>query len=128
MTTPLSPADLQGLQADLLKGRVDLNQLPAGSVSALEDYWRTNPNAQGAPIDPNQAKQLEAQRSAYANAPDILNSAIFKPIEWVGSKLYWAYSNSISPIVSGAAISIHNAIYGAPDGWEDRSSSDIWNT
>jgi hypothetical protein len=129
--TTLSPSDLFYLQQDIQSGKRTVDQIPADAVAQLQNYW----SAQGANgANPNDAlvsgtsgqnlTTLQNQRSAAASASSLW---FMKPLEMVGSKIYALYSNTVSPILSGAALSLHNLFYGAPAGWENRSNSDIWN-
>lgn len=126
MTTPFSPNDLEGLQKDILNGNVDLSQLPANVVEDLENYWGSNPQALGQQQDPAQLAALQQQRKSMADQGTFLDSPLFKPIEWVGSKLYWLYSNTVSPFVTATAIAMHDTIYGVPDAQVNKSG-DYWD-
>lgn len=131
MSTPLSPADLEATQRDLLKGAVDYDQLPASTLTQLQDYWDTHPNAQqDQNTDPAALAKLKQDRASVASQGDILSSPIFKPVEWLGSKLYSLYSNTVSPATSMVALTARRLIWGKseddPTGFTD-TYKDLWN-
>jgi len=125
-----SPKDLFNLQEDVVNGKLKMENLPTQTVSALQDYWDKNPASYA--DDPmmtdqesNRIKALAEQRSASASG-DL--PFFLKPIEWVGSKLYWLYSHSISPLASMAAMGVHNVVYGQDSSFDGNHSwQDAWD-
>jgi hypothetical protein len=111
MSTPLSPKDMQGIQDDLLSGNLEISQLPAETVKAMESHWAQNPNAM-AGADPDKLAAMTATRDSMAQSGSFTDSWAFKPIEWLGSKMYTVYSNSVSPLMTANATTIHDMIYG----------------
>lgn len=102
-----SPKDLQTIQNGLVDGLISADDLPGPVKDKVFQYM----GSQGVDMsDPNsevtqaQLNALKAQRDAQEGG--IFDSKIFKPIEWVGSKLYQAYSATISPAVSFAGFQI----------------------
>ena len=93
MAGDVSPKDLQTLQDGLIDGMIIPENLPGNVRDAVYQYMggqgvdMSNPNSQ---ITQAQLAALKQQREA--NDGGIFDSKIFKPIEWVGSKLYQAYS------------------------------------
>ena len=105
MAGDVSPKDLQTLQDGLIDGMITPENLPGNVRDAVYQYMggqgidMSNPNSQ---ITQAQLAALKQQREA--NDGGIFDSKIFKPIEWVGSKLYQAYSATVSPAVSMVGI------------------------
>ena len=105
MAGDVSPKDLQTLQDGLIDGMITPENLPGNVRDKVYQYMggrgidMSNPNSQ---ITQAQLAALKQQREA--NDGGIFDSKIFKPIEWIGSKLYQAYSATVSPAVSFAGI------------------------
>lgn len=116
MAGNVSQKDMEIISNGVLDGLGTVDQLPGGVKSALFDYWgqmgidATQPNSE---MTQAQLEELKAQREAQTGG--IFNSPIFKPIEWVGSKLYQVYSASVSPMISAAGMAAHSLVYGRPD-------------
>lgn len=123
--------DMQTISDGVLEGVGRMGELPAHVQSALVDYWMeqgvdmTDPNS-----DTTQA-QLNALAQKRAEAKAGPTPWLFKPIEWVGSKLYQLYSATVSPFVSATGLAAHDLIYGRPDyigedgEWD--AFKDYWN-
>lgn len=126
--------DLKLLSEAVLDGRNKFDALPPVVQQRLGDYWSTN-----APKDPatgqadvNALAQTRAkQRESVGGTPWFL-----KPIEGLGSGIYWLYSQTISPAVSTIALGAHRAIYGksaedqlsgSDDFWGTKDASDLWS-
>lgn len=134
MAGTISQKDMEVISNGIIDGLGQVEDLPQGVRDALFSYWggmgidATKPESS---VTQEQFKQLQEMRSAQINAGGILNSPIFKPIEWLGSKLYWAYSNTVSPAVSAGAMAAHSVVYGRPDyigedgEWD--AMKDYWN-
>jgi len=112
----ISPKDMQIISDGVLTGLGTMDQLPEPVRNSLTQYWgsmgidATQPDSQ---ITQDQLAALKEQRSQQSGG--IFNSPIFKPIEWVGSKLYQVYSSTVSPILSAGAMAAHSVVYGRPD-------------
>lgn len=118
MAGDINPKDLQIISDGVLSGNHSVDQLPTNVQAALSDYW----SGLGVNMDDPQSKMTQSQlqslakaRSEAANAGSFLNNPIFKPIEWIGSKLYQVYSSTISPALSTGALAAHSIMYGRPD-------------
>jgi len=132
MAGNISPKDMQVISDGILNGLGTMDQLPDPVKGALTQYWgsmgidATQPDSQ---MTQDQLAALKEQRDAQSGG--IFNSPVFKPIEWVGSKLYQAYSASVSPIMSAGAMAVHSIVYGRPDyigeDGEMDALSDYWN-
>lgn len=101
MTGGPNPKDLQTLQNGLVDGMISAEDLPGPVRSAVYQYM----GSQGVDMNDPQSKVTQAQLNALrqqreAQEGSIFDSKIFKPIEWIGSKMYEAYSESVSPAVS----------------------------
>lgn len=101
MAGNVSPKDLQTLQDGLVDGLISADSLPGNVRDAVYQYMGT----QGVDMSNPQSQATQAQLNALkqqrqANDGGIFDSKIFKPIEWVGSKMYQAYSATVSPAVS----------------------------
>lgn len=93
--------DLQTLQNGLVDGLISADNLPGPVRDAVYQYM----GQQGVDMSDPQSQVTQAQMNALrqqreAQEGSIFDSKIFKPIEWVGSKLYAAYSATVSPAVS----------------------------
>lgn len=126
----VTPKDMQNLSDAVLNGYMEMNNLPDYAQAALANYWEQS-GVSLSGDDTSQAQMEELIRSREVNAPSFFDSPVFKPIEWVGSKLYWLYSNSVSPLVSSAALSARTMVYGRPDyigeDGELDALKDYWN-
>lgn len=128
----VSRKDMEIISDGVLDGLGTVDQLPGGVKDALFQYWgsmgidATQPNSD---ITQKQLAELKSQREAQSGG--FFNSPIFKPIEWVGSKLYAAYSATVSPALSAGAMAAHSLVYGRPDyigedgEWD--AMKDYWN-
>ncbi len=108
--------DMDLLSNAVLDGTMDVDNLPKNAQLALQQYWASagidfnNPE-----MSQRQMEELIQQRRDATASGGIFDSPLFKPIEWVGSKLYWLYSKSISPILSAGFQAAHSIVYGRPD-------------
>ena len=128
----VSRKDMEIISNGILDGLGTVDQLPSGVKGALFDYWdsmgidATKPDSE---MTQAQLAELKSQREAQSGG--IFNSPIFKPIEWVGSKLYQVYSSTVSPALSAGAMAAHSIVYGRPDyigedgEWD--AIKDYWN-
>lgn len=124
--------DMELLSNAVLDGTLEVSNMPRNAQLALQDYWTSagidfsNPEMSG-----RQVEELIQQRRDATASGGIFDSPLFKPIEWVGSKLYWLYSESISPILSSGLMAAHSVAYGRPDyigedgEWD--ALKDYWN-
>lgn len=134
MTGAPNPKDLQTLQNGLVDGLITPDNLPGGVRDMLYQYMGQqgiNMNDPQSQITQAQLNALRQQREAQEGS--IFDSKIFKPIEWVGSKMYEAYSASVSPAVSFLGFQINkwgNFVGGSYDANQaangDLSLSDEW--
>lgn len=127
--------DLKFLSDSVLEGHQSFDDLPGKVQSYLANYWQ-----QAAPVDATtQQPDLEAlARNRQAERDKVGGTPFFlKPIEALGSGLYWVYSNTISPMVSTVALGFHRGIYGKEvedqistdetDPWGKADAQDLWN-
>jgi hypothetical protein len=128
----ISPKDMEIISDGVLNGLGTMDQLPAPVRNSLNEYWSsmgidaTHPDSD---MTQQQLAALKEQRAAQQGS--MFDSPIFKPIEWVGSKLYQAYSATVSPAFSAAGMAAHSLVYGRPeyigqDGEWD-AMKDYWN-
>ncbi len=135
MPDSLNPKDMELLSNAIFDGNMEFEKLPQGAKNALSEYWM------GQGVDPanpalaeDQINELMQQRQSQVEG-GAFDSPIFKPIEWVGSKLYAFYSATVSPIISAGAMAAHNVVYGRPEeapqpGWGDSEwdyFGDVWD-
>lgn len=115
----ISQADMKTISDGVLDGLRTVDQLPDNVRSSLMNYWGSmgvNVNDMGSAVTQSQIQQLKQQRQdqeGLGNA--FLNSPIFKPVEWLGSKIYKVYSDAISPVLSTGLMAAHDMIYGMPN-------------
>lgn len=98
----------------LLSGKLNFDSLPDNVKMSVQDYWRKNPDALNPAMNQQQAEALNVKRQqafekSIGTGPI---SVALMPVEWVGSKLYWVYSNTVSPAFSAAALTARRFIYG----------------
>lgn len=116
MAGNVSQKDMEIISNGVLDGLGTVDQLPSGVKGALFQYWgsmgidATQPNSE---MTQAQLEELKAQREAQTGG--IFNSPVFKPIEWVGSKLYALYSATVSPAISAGGMAAHSLVYGRPE-------------
>lgn len=120
MAGNISQKDMETISNGVIDGLGTIDQLPSPVKNALFQYWGnmgidgTQPNSELTQAQFDLLKeQREAQQGGLLNT--ITQSAAFKPIEWIGSKLYWAYSESVSPILSAGAMAARSVVYGRPE-------------
>lgn len=107
--------DMKTLSDSVLENKMKVDDLPRGAQLALKSYWEasgvdfSNPDMAEA-----QLTDLVTQRREQSSS-SIFDSPFFKPIEWVGSKLYKVYSATVSPILSAGGMALHSVLYGRPD-------------
>lgn len=113
--------DLKTISDNVLDGNHQFDDLPESVKTRLAAYWQ-----QSAPTDTSGQPDLNAlaqkraeQRSKIGGTP-----AFLKPIEALGSGLYWVYSKTVSPAISTVALGAHRAIYGKET--EDQYENDFW--
>lgn len=131
----ISPKDYEIVSNAVLDGDMEMASLPKPVQNALAQYWQSNAGADPRE-QPSQASleglvsaRQEQRSQGVGGLPTIL-----KPIEAIGSGLYWVYSNTVSPALSTVALGIHRGIYGkeeedqfAGDFWGVKDSQDLWN-
>ena len=109
--------DIQLISDAVLEGTLDVNNLPQSAQAALANRWQSFGLDVSQPYDETSQAQYQAlrqEREARAGG-GFFDSPVFKPIEWVGSKLYAAYSATISPILSAGGMALHSVAYGRAD-------------
>ena len=114
--------DLKLISDAVLDNRYKYDELPQNVQDHLYNYWQST-----APTDPTSGgPDVNAlARERAKKAEEVGGTPFFlKPIEALGSGLYWLYSKTISPMVSTVALGAHRAIYGKEA--EDRISTDFW--
>lgn len=114
MTTSPNPRDLEIISNAILDGDVTFDSLPQNVQGSVLQHMSGPGGTAGAAPTEEQINELYAKRQEQTKG--FFDSPIFKPIEWVGSKLYWLYSESVSPIISAGSMAVHNVIYGRPEG------------
>lgn len=124
--------DLQLISDNVLDGHHSFDDLPDVVQQRLTQFWQ-----QTAPTDESGAPDLEALSASRQEAKDKVGGTPFflKPIEALGSGMYWLYSKTVSPIISGGALAIHRGIYGKEqedvftkdDWWGTQTFDDLWN-
>lgn len=120
--------DMDLLSNAVLAGTMEVDKLPENAQNALQDYWTSagidfsNPGmAEG------QMQELIQQRRDASASGGIFGSALFKPIEWVGSKLYQLYSATISPVVTTGLMAAHSLAYGRSE-YIGQDGTGYWDT
>lgn len=115
----------------LLSGKLNFDNLPDNVKMSVQDYWRKNPDALNPAMNQQQSDALNQKRQqafekSIGTGPI---SAALMPVEWVGSKLYWVYSNTVSPAFSAATLTARRFIYGADasDKTGVAGLSDVWD-
>lgn len=119
MQNSTNQRDLETISNAVLDGDVTFEQLPDVVQGNVLQYWSGPDAAPGAGPTEEQINELYAKRQEQQKG--FFDSPVFKPIEWVGSKLYWLYSETVSPVISAGAMAVHNVIYGRPEGAPDPS-------
>jgi len=124
--------DLQLISDNVLNNNYRFDDLPDQVKNKLSTYWQSQAPADKTTGQPDLnalAQQRNASRDSVGGMPFFL-----KPIEALGSGLYWLYSQTISPAVSTLALGAHRAIYGkeagdqyAGDFWGVQDAKDLWS-
>lgn len=110
MAGNISQNDMEVISNGIQEGLGEVDDLPAGVKTALFEYWNSMGIDATKPNDPLTQAQFDALREQReAQRGGIFDLPIFKPIEWVGSKLYQAYSATVSPAASFAALQLGTA-------------------
>lgn len=114
--------DLEIISDAILEGKNSFDDLPPVVQQQVTNYWQNN-----APKDASQQPDLEALAKERANRMAKLGGTptILKPIEALGSGLYWLYSQTISPAFSTLALGAHRFVYGKEE--EDLISKSYWD-
>ncbi|UVD39694.1 hypothetical protein SEA_ROSEPHARIE_9 [Streptomyces phage RosePharie] len=108
--------DMELLSNSVLDGTMDVDNLPKNAQFALQQYWGSAGIDWGNPDMSNkQMQELIQQRRDATASGGFFDSPLWKPIEWVGSKLYALYSATISPVMSAGGMALHSVVYGRPD-------------
>ncbi len=115
MANEQNQKDLETISNAIFDGNAVMDQLPDHVQAQVLQYW-AGPQAQYGDVPTQEEIQAIAQKRAESTP-----SLVPKPIEWIGSKLYWIYSETVSPIVSAGAMAAHNMLYGRPEGAPDPS-------
>jgi hypothetical protein len=130
--------DLQIVSDSILEGHNNFDDLPPVVQQRLAEYWQG-----AAPKDASQQPDLEALAKERSDRMAKLGGTptILKPIEALGSGLYWLYSQTISPAVSTLGLFAHRAVYGKEiedqisvvqpgyewDTWGEMDAKDMWS-
>lgn len=110
-----SQKDIQLISDAVMNGDMDVNNLPQNAQVALAEHWNSSGLDVTKDFDETSQAQYQALRDQRAGqSGGFFDSPVFKPIEWVGSKLYAAYSATVSPIMSAGAMAAHSIVYGRP--------------
>mgnify|MGYP001081837032 CR=1 FL=1 len=132
MAGNVSPKDMEIISRGVLDGYEQMDNLPPTVRRKLLEYWEPmgiDPNQPDSEMTRQQIEALKEQREAQRGG--VFDLPIFKPIEWIGAKMYQAYSESVSPILSAGGMAVHSVIYGRPDyiGEEGELDAlkDYWN-
>lgn len=116
MASNTNEKDIQLISNAVVDGDMDVNNLPQSVQVSLANYWGSAGLDVTQPYDETSQAQYQALRQERAAASgSFFDSPIFKPIEWVGSKLYAAWSATVSPILSAGGMALHSIAYGRPD-------------
>lgn len=108
--------DMKILSDAILDNSMQMDELPAGAKQALGDYWAASGvDFSDQDLATSQLDELMKQRQDQESGGGFLDSPFFKPIEWVGSKLYKFYSATVSPILTSGSMALHSVLYGRPD-------------
>lgn len=132
MAGNVSPKDMETISDGILNGLGTADQLPDNVRTALFQYWGSMGIDATTPDDPmTQAQFAALKEQRESQQGGFFNSSVFKPIEWIGSKMYAAYSATISPAISSVGLAAHSLVYGRPefigeDGEWD-AFKDYWN-
>jgi hypothetical protein len=114
--------DLETLSNAIFDGNATMDALPDNVQAQVLQYW-SGPNAQLGDVPTVEEINELAKRRAESTP-----SLIPKPIEWVGAKLYWLYSNTVSPAISFTAQSINDVINDPFDEKnENISLGEVWD-
>src|SRR3990172_11666299 len=103
MADRASQNDLEIISRGVLEGYEEMDNLPTNVRSALLQYWEPmgiDPSQPDSAMTQAQIAELKAQREAQRGG--IFDAPIFKPIEWIGAKLYEAWRANGSPAASFA--------------------------
>lgn len=124
----LTPSSQIEYSDALLQGKLDFDSLPAGVKADVQKYWTQNPDAVNPNVSQEQLDALNAKRQAAMakSGPGGPISWALTPLEVVGSKLYWVYSHTVSPVLSSGILAARRAIYGTGYGEQD-DMGDIWS-
>lgn len=118
MAGNISQADLETISRGIYDGMTTMDKLPDNVKQSVMNYWQgqgIDTSNMSNPVTQSQFNALEQQRASQEGAGNaFLNSPIFKPVEWVGSKLYKVYSSTVSPALSTTFMAAHDLIYGTP--------------
>jgi hypothetical protein len=112
----------------LLGGKMDFDSLPDNVKRNIQDYWTKNPEALSPSVTQEELDALNAKRQAAMQRGEGTGpiSWALTPLEYVGSKMYWVYSHSVSPVLSSAVLGARRAVYGTGYGEQD-DYRDIWD-
>lgn len=131
MAGSASPNDYEVVSNDILDGNHSIDDLPEAARQQLLAYWQTKATTPGTNQIDMQALQQQRQKQldSVGGTPFFL-----KPIEAIGSGLYWLYSKTVSPAISTVALGAHRAIYGKEsidqfqnDPWGVKDAKDLWS-
>lgn len=114
----VSPNDLKTISDAILNGTHSMDDVPDSVKGSVVDYMES----QGSLGDedtytPEEVQNIVSRRNQAGQSvfDKVLSSPAFKPIEWVGSKLYAAYSKGISPVLSSGLMAARSIVYGRPE-------------
>jgi len=111
MAGNVSPKDMEIISRGVLDGYEQMDNLPPTVRRKLLEYWEPmgiDPNQPDSEMTRQQIEALKEQREAQRGG--VFDLPIFKPIEWVGAKLYQAWSETVSPAASFAALNLSTSL------------------
>src|SRR5438094_4025457 len=110
MAGDISPNDLKTIQNGLVDQLITPDSLPEPVRNKVFEYMGQQGVNMGDPSSSVTQAQLAALRQQrQAQQGSFFDSSVFKPIEWIGSKMYQVYSDTISPAVSFAELELKQA-------------------
>ena len=111
MAGNVSPKDMEIISNGILDGLGTVDQLPDPVKNSLFQYWGSMGIDASKPDSEMTQAQLDVlKQQRQQQQGGFFNSPIFKPIEWLGSKMYAAYSATVSPAASFAGIELGTAV------------------
>lgn len=121
----INPKDAELVSNAVLDGDLELSNLTPQVQQMLASYWQSGSGKDPlAAPDSGAIQALVEQRTQQRGEGVGGLPTIFKPIEAIGSGLYWLYSQTVSPMLSTVALGLHRGFYGKEQ--EDQFKNDFW--